>query len=137
MVPPFPPRGSAPRPAQFRVRVLAEDATHCRLALAGQLDRANAELLCAILATRLDAGCRILRIDVSQLSFCDRAAADALLEIHEQTLARRGTLVFAGAGDPFLTALAAAGLDDVLFTVTVADLGADGPGAGSPPQPTS
>ncbi len=105
-------------PGQFAVTVLAEDAQRCRLAVAGELDLGSARRLVAELDRQLAAGRRFVSIDLSELSFTDSTGVGVLLATHERLLARRGTLILSGVGQPVERMLQLTGLDGVLFIAT-------------------
>ena len=70
----------------------APDATVC---LVGELDLAGVTILATALQERLIAGQFRLRLDLSELTFCDAAGLGVLLEWHRQITAAGGALVLA------------------------------------------
>jgi len=63
---------------------LSEDASGCTLALAGELDLANAATLADTLEQVRSASDRPLRIDLSQLEFIDSTGIALLVETHRR-----------------------------------------------------
>ena len=85
------------------------------LAATGELDLASRDGLAAVLADQLGHGRRYVRIDLTELSFCDCTGLNTLLAAHQDFIAAHGSLVLTGARPAFVRLLKLAALDDVLF----------------------
>lgn len=95
----------------------SDDPRLGRLRAHGVLHSAGADMLGAVLTTQREFGVQYVRLDLREVTTIDPVGIDALLRAHQCFLASRGTLVLTGVCGPVREALAAAGLDRVLFTV--------------------
>ena len=85
------------------------------VAARGELDLAAAEPLRRLLEQQRRAGHRHVRVDTSDVTFVDTTALGVLADVHQQFLARHGTLTLTGAGPRVRRLLRITGLDQVLF----------------------
>jgi anti-anti-sigma factor len=93
------------------------DELRASLRAVGDLDLCGARTLDAVVGEQIACGRRFLRLDLSEVSFLDSAGMRALHSMHQDLLARRGTLIISGATERARRLLAVVGLDRELFLV--------------------
>jgi anti-sigma B factor antagonist len=103
------------------VRTTASDEWRAALALNGELDVANAHELRAELNRHLDAGRRVIRVDVSRVEFMDSTAISELIAANDRCLAEQGSLILTNVPARVWRLLTVAGLDKVLLVDTAGD----------------
>jgi anti-anti-sigma factor len=86
--------------------------------------------LAAVLQHQRATGCRLVCLDLSELSMLDRAGFDMLVDAHHQYLGAGGALVLTGVGPRVARLLQLTGLDRTLFAIARPD---DVPPAGVAP----
>jgi anti-sigma B factor antagonist len=86
----------------------------CVVALAGEMDIANASQLREALVGRAPAGPRYLVIELSQLTFMDSLAIHALTRLAKEAKSNNGALVVAGARGHVDRVLDIVKIDDLL-----------------------
>jgi len=97
------------------VETVRLDQTRAYVKVSGEVDLATAAPLWAVLDGHLGAGRRFLRLDLAGVSFLDGSALTGLTRVHQDALARRGTLVLTGVSARVARVLRLAGLDRLLF----------------------
>lgn len=97
------------------VRTTAQDEWRAALCLCGELDIANAAQLRDELDAHLDAGRRVIRIDVSDVEFMDSTAVGALVVANARCRDLHGSLILTGVRRSLRRLLQIAGLDQVLL----------------------
>jgi anti-sigma B factor antagonist len=107
-------RSTAGLPGTFETDVVIEDTTRCRLRARGELDLSSAPGLAAALHEQLGRGRRHLRLDLSQVTFCDTTGLAVLVDAHHEFRSRRGSLTLVGIGARMRRLLALTGTDRVL-----------------------
>lgn len=83
----------------------------------GELDLAARDDLAAVFQEQLDAGRRIVRLDLSAVTFLDCSCLGVLIAAHQRFLDLRGLLVLSGVTENVARVLAITGTDDRLFIV--------------------
>src|SRR5436309_1813624 len=123
------------RSAVLHVVTVGQDSCRARLRVSGELDLASAGVLADALEGQLAAGRRYLRVDLSQLRFCDAAGLAVLERGHQRVLAAHGTLLLTGVGARLARLLSLTGLDALLMVTgaTDGDLPPADGGDASPP----
>jgi len=106
------PRSDGP---SMSVETVHFDRTRAIIRVTGDLDRATAAPLWAVLQGHISAGRRFLRVDLSGVTFLDAAALSALTRTHQELLTTRGTLIITGVRSVVARVLRRTGLDEVLF----------------------
>jgi len=97
------------------VRTTAQDEWRAAIHLCGELDIANAIELRDELGAHLDAGRRVIRIDVSDVEFMDSTAVGALVVADSRCREMHGSLILTGVRRSLRRLLQIAGLDQVLL----------------------
>lgn len=110
--------------ARWSLTMLRKDPTQALVRIIGEWDLAKAHLLGEQLAQHQKAGRRLVRLDVSAVSFLDCSCLGVLVTAHQRLLATRGTLVLTGVTPRLTRLLSLAQLDRVLLTTSLTDLGA-------------
>jgi anti-sigma B factor antagonist len=118
------PRSTTPDARRATLVTIGQDRSRALLRAAGEWDLANAEQLGELLDEQVRAGRRLVRLDVSAVTFIDCACLEVLTGAHRRLLAARGTLVLTGVPARMSRLLHAAGLDGVLLTTEVSDIDA-------------
>ena len=106
-----------------RVRTIASDDWRAAIVLTGELDVANAHELRTELDEHLDAGRRVIRIDLQQVTFIDSAAIGALISATERCAADHGTLILTNVSPRLYRVLALTGFDKLLLIDTAGGMG--------------
>jgi anti-sigma B factor antagonist len=106
-----------------RVRTIATDEWRAAIALHGELDVSNAHELRAELAKHLDAGRRVIRIDLQHVSFIDSAAIGELINATRRCSADHGSLILTNVSARVNRVLTLTGFDTVLLVDTAGGLG--------------
>lgn len=105
------------------VRTLASDEWRAAVALQGELDVANAHELRAELGRHLDAGRRVIRVDVQRLAFIDSTALRELMDATQRCAAEHGSLILTNVSARLWRVLELTGLDKVLLVDAASGLG--------------
>jgi anti-sigma B factor antagonist len=100
------------------VRTIASDEWRAAIALHGELDVANAPELRAELMGHLDAGRRVIRVDLQGVSFMDSAALSELVSATHRCTAEQGSLILTHPSARLYRVLALTGLDRILLIDT-------------------
>ena len=108
-----------------RVRTIASDEWRAAIALHGELDVANAHELHDELAKHIDAGRRVIRIDLQQVSFIDSTALGELINATERCSAEHGSLILTNVSAGLYRVLRRTGFDQVLLIDTAGGFGRD------------
>lgn len=103
------------------VETTDQDEWRASIALHGELDVANASDLRAELDRHLDAGRRVLRVDVGGVQFMDSTAVGELIVANERCAAGHGSLILTNVPPRVRRLLSIAGLDRVLLVDTAGD----------------
>jgi anti-sigma B factor antagonist len=103
------------------VRSTASDQWRAALALSGEIDLAMAPDLRTELERHLDAGRRVIRVDMSEVSFIDSSAIGELIRATEWCRREHGSLILTGVPLRVRRLIALGGLDAVLLVDTVGD----------------
>lgn len=82
--------------------------------VAGEMDLSNADLLASLIDEEVRRGRRLVRLDLSRLTFCDCAGLRAIVQAHERLLRVRGSLVLIGARSAVFRLLELIPLDEAL-----------------------
>lgn len=106
-----------------RVRTIAADEWRAAIALQGELDVANAPELRAELARHLDAGRRVIRVDLQRVEFMDSTAMGELISATERCAADHGSLILTNVPPRLYRVLALTKFDQVLLIDTAGGLG--------------
>jgi anti-anti-sigma factor len=109
-----------PRPISFKnppmaVETVYFDSLRANVKVVGELDLGTAAPLWAVLQGHVTSGRRFLRLDLSQVSFIDATVLSGIVGVHQELLARRGTLVLVGVRVGVARVLRLTGMDEVLF----------------------
>ena len=107
--PPLPTSGG------MYVRTGTCDEWRAVVAVHGELDLNNADDVRAELNRHLDAGRRVLRIDVAGVTFLDSTALGALLEAAERCRQGRGLLILTNVPPRVARLIKIAGLEQLLL----------------------
>jgi anti-sigma B factor antagonist len=97
------------------VRTAGYDEWRAAVVLRGEIDVAIAPELAAELRGHLDAGRRVIRVDVRGVEFIDSSAIGELVRASERCRAEHGSLILTGASRRLRRVIALAGLDQVLL----------------------
>jgi anti-sigma B factor antagonist len=106
-----------------RVRTITADEWRAAIALQGELDIANAHELRGELVHHLDAGRRVIRVDLQQVFFMDSAAIGELIKATERCAAEHGSLILTNVSPRLYRILTITGFDKVLLIDTAGGLG--------------
>ena len=110
-----------------RIRTIATDDWRAAIALHGEFDVANAHELRAELAMHIEAGRRVIRVDLQRVSFMDSAAIGELIEATRRCRAEHGSLILTNISAGLYRILTLTGFDNVLLVDTAGGLGRDVP----------
>lgn len=97
------------------VETVRLDREGANIKVSGELDHSTAAPLWAVLQSHVASGRRFLRLDLSNVTFLDATALTGITRVHQELLARRGTLVVTGVRSLVGRVLRLTGLDEVLF----------------------
>lgn len=100
------------------VRTIAYDEWRAAIALHGEFDIANADELRTALDGHLDAGRRVIRVDVGSVTFVDSTAIGALVDASERCRREHGSLILTNVPPRVDRVLKIAGLDRILLIDT-------------------
>src|SRR5919197_2416563 len=103
------------------VQTTAQDDWRAAIALCGDLDIANAQDLRAELNEHLDAGRRVIRVDVAALDFMDSTALGELVTASERCTAEQGSLILTNEPARMRRLIDLAGLEHVLLVDTACE----------------
>ena len=103
------------------VQTTAQDDWRAAIALRGELDVANADDLRIELTAHLDAGRRVIRVDVGGLEFMDSTALGALVTASRRCTAEQGSLILTNAPPRMRRLIDLAGLEHVLLVDTACE----------------
>jgi anti-sigma B factor antagonist len=106
-----------------RIRTIATDEWRAAIALHGEFDVANAHELRDELATHIDAGRRVIRVDLQRVSFMDSTALGELIEATRRCSAEHGSLILTNISASLYRVLTLTGFDKVLLVDTAGGLG--------------
>lgn len=110
-----------PAEAPPRLTLLWTDHGRRGLHASGAWDLADAERLSHALREHAKRA-RLLRLDVSDVTFLDCSCLQVLVDAHHRMLALEGTLVLTGVPARLTRLIEVAGLTDVLYTTRLRDL---------------
>jgi anti-sigma B factor antagonist len=103
------------------VRTVSSDQWRAALELRGDLDLAIAPQLRSELEQHLDAGRRVLRVDMGEVSFVDSTVLGELILASEWCRREHGTLILTSVPPRVQRLISLAGLESVLLIDTVPD----------------
>jgi anti-sigma B factor antagonist len=106
-----------------RVRTIASDEWRAAIALHGEFDVANAHELHDELAQHLEAGRRVIRVDLQQVSFMDSTALGELIHATRRCTEEHGSLILTNVSARLYRVLTLTGFDKVLLVDTAGGLG--------------
>ena len=101
----------------YELTVVAVDPVRAAIAAAGELDLAARDALTEVLHQHVNAGRRVVRLDLSKVTFIDCSCLGILVAFHYRFLKRHGLLVITGVDARMERVLEVAGLRDGLFIV--------------------
>lgn len=101
-----------------RVRTAVADEWRAAVVLRGEFDIGNAGELRAELDRHIDAGRRVIRVDVRGVEFMDSTAIGELVRATERCRAEHGSLILCGVPSRLRRVFALVGLDQVLLVDT-------------------
>lgn len=104
-----------PQSPSSQVCTTAAEQWRASLRLAGQLDAAVAPRLRAELDRHLDAGRRLIRIDLGQVGFIDSTTLGELLRASQWCQREHGALILTSVPAPIARLISLSGLDSVLL----------------------
>lgn len=105
-----------------RVRTIARDEWRAAIALQGELDVANAHELRDELVGHIDAGRRVIRVDLHGVAFMDSSAIGELISATRRCTAEHGSLIVTNVPPRLHRVLALTGFDKVLLIDTAGAL---------------
>ncbi|HZC72638.1 MAG TPA: STAS domain-containing protein [Jatrophihabitans sp.] len=100
---------------------MAHDDWRAAIALRGELDVANMQDLRVELTDHLDAGRRVIRVDVGDLEFMDSTALGELVTASQRCTSERGSLILTNVPGRMRRLITLADLDHVLLVDTAND----------------
>jgi anti-sigma B factor antagonist len=106
-----------------RVRTIASDDWRAAIALHGELDVANAHELRDELTKHIEAGRRVIRVDLQRVSFIDSTAIGELIHATQLCSAEHGSLILTNVSAGLYRVLKLTGFDKVLLVDTAGGLG--------------
>lgn len=109
----------APPDLGYELTVVARDPLRAAIRAVGELDLAARDALADALQQQEAARRRVVRVDLSKVTFIDCSCLGILVASHHRLLRRRGLLVLTGVDARIERVLKAAGLGDHLFIVPV------------------
>ena len=101
----------------FELTVVDLDPLRAAICAVGELDLAARDALAEVLQQQEDAGRRIVRLDLSQVTFLDCSCLGVLVSSHQRFLELRGLLVLTVTDGSVARLLEMTGLGESLFTV--------------------
>lgn len=101
-----------------RIRTIATDEWRAAIALHGEFDVANAHELRDELAMHIDAGRRVIRLDLRRVSFIDSTAIGELINATRRCSAEHGSLILTNMSAGLYRVLTLTGFDKVLLVDT-------------------
>jgi len=110
-----------------RIRTIATDEWRAAIALHGEFDVANAQELGAELAMHIDAGRRVIRVDLQRVSFMDSTAFGELINATRRCAAEHGSLILTNISAGLYRVLKLTGFDNVLLVDAAGGLGREVP----------
>jgi anti-sigma B factor antagonist len=117
------------------VQTVSADEWRAAVVLRGEFDVANAAEITAELGGHIDAGRRVIRVDVQAVEFMDSTAIGALVTASERCRTEHGSLILTGVPRRLRRLLAVAGLDNVLLVDNAGNYVAAGVAHISPVEP--
>lgn len=99
----------------FRLTVADLDLFRATIRAAGELDLAARDPLVDLLEQQLVAGRRVIRLDLSEVTFLDCSCVGVLVAAHRRCLELQGLLVLADIDASVTRILRLTGLEDSLF----------------------
>lgn len=109
------------------VETTDNDDRRAAITVRGELDAAIAPALRAELARHLDAGCRVLRIDVSAVTFIDSTVLGEFIFASERCFRDRGSLILTNVPPKVRRIVEIAGLEALLLIDTADEGPISGP----------
>jgi len=106
-----------------RIRTIATDEWRAAIALHGEFDVANAPELRDELAAHIDAGRRVIRLDLQRVSFMDSTAIGELIDATRRCGAEHGSLILTNISAGLYRVLKLTGFDKVLLIDTAGGFG--------------
>lgn len=103
------------------VQTTAQDDWRAAIALRGELDVANADELRVELIGHIDAGRRVIRVDVGELEFMDSTALGELVTASRRATAEQGSLILTNVSARMRRLIDLAGLERVLLVDTAGE----------------
>lgn len=119
--------GLAENPADLvsQVRTTGADEWRAALRLTGDVDATVAPQLRAELDRHLDAGRRLIRIDLREVSFVDSVVLGELVRASQWCLREQGSLILTGVPARIARLISRGGLDSVLLINSVTQRSSD------------
>jgi anti-anti-sigma factor len=111
----------APPDVGFELTVVDLDPLRAAICAVGEFDLAAKEALADVLQRQVDARRRIVRLDLSLVTFFDCSCLGVLVASHHRFLNLHGMLVLTGVDERVGRILKITGLDDRLFIVPTSD----------------
>lgn len=102
----------------YELTVVALDPLRAVICAVGELDLGARGALAEVLRQQEDAGRRVVRVDLSRVTFIDCSCLGILVASHHRFLKLHGLLVLAGVDARIERVLKIAGLGDSLFIVS-------------------
>lgn len=106
-----------------RVRTIASDEWRAAIALHGEFDVANAHELRDELSRHIDAGRRVIRVDMQRVSFMDSTALGEMINATQRCTAQHGSLILTNTSASLYRTLRVTGFDHALLVDTAGGLG--------------
>jgi anti-sigma B factor antagonist len=106
-----------------RVRTIATDEWRAAIALHGEFDIANAHELRDELAEHIDAGRRVIRVDLQRVSFMDSTAIGELIDATRRCNAEHGSLILTNVSAGLYRVLSRTGFVKRLLIDTASGFG--------------
>lgn len=107
--------------ASDHVATISEDAWRAFVALRGELDVADVPRLKAVLDGHIDAGRRVLRLDLQDVTFVDSSILGVIVVAHRRCAELAGSLILTGVHGVAQRIVALTALDQVLLIDTAGD----------------
>lgn len=101
----------------FELTVVDLDPLRAAIRAVGEFDLAARDALDGVLQQQMDARRRIVRLDLSRVTFLDCSCLGTLVAAHHRLLELHGLLVLTGVGDRIARMLRLTDLDNGLFVV--------------------
>ena len=102
---------------QYELTVVARDRLRAAICAVGEFDLAARNDLADVLRQQEDARRRIVRLDLSKVTFLDCSCLGVLVAAHHRLLELHGLLVVTGVDKAIARIIRITGLDDTFFIV--------------------